>query len=166
MKDMDYESWYERISEPFRGDNAMRLVNVADKAMVIVVAAVYIAVLAWLFFTGDGRLPRAVLVPMFTFALVSVIRERIDAPRPYELYAIDPIIFKDTRGKSFPSRHVFSICVIGTSLLYLTPWLGVVLLALGAVLAVCRVVSGVHFERDVLVGAALGILSGMIGFSI
>ena len=114
----------------------------------------------------DGVVLQMVVTCGVSFVLLSLVRALLDRPRPYEVYGLPPLLPKDTRGKSFPSRHVFSICVIGTSLLYLTPWLGVVLLALGAVLAVCRVVSGVHFERDVLVGAALGILSGMIGFSI
>ena len=166
MKDMDYESWYERISEPFRGDNAMRLVNVADKAMVIVVAAVYIAVLAWLFFTGDRRLPRAVLVPMFTFALVSVIRERIDAPRPYELYAIDPIIFKDTRGKSFPSRHLASAVIIACALAWLNPVLGVLGFICSIIVAFTRIVGGVHFPRDIAASIGIALACGLVGFVI
>ena len=35
---------------------------------------------------------------------------------------------------------------------------------LGAALACVRVIGGVHFPRDVLVGAAVGILAGVIGF--
>ena len=40
------------------------------------------------------------------------------------------------------------------------------LLVLGALLAVARVVSGVHFVRDVVSGAVIGVLSAVIGFSI
>ena len=34
----------------------------------------------------------------------------------------------------------------------------------GVLLAVVRVVGGVHFPRDVLCGAAIGILCGAVGF--
>ena len=34
----------------------------------------------------------------------------------------------------------------------------------GIILAIVRVLGGVHFPRDVVVGAMIGILFGMIGF--
>ena len=34
----------------------------------------------------------------------------------------------------------------------------------GVLMAAERVVGGVHFPRDVLAGAAIGILSGVLGF--
>ena len=49
---------------------------------------------------------------------------------------------------------------------YDLPPLGAALLVLGALLAVARVVSGVHFVRDVVSGAVIGVLSAVIGFSI
>ena len=98
--------------------------------------------------------------------LLSLARRALNRPRPYEVYDLPPLLHKETQGKSFPSRHVFSICVIGTSLLYILPPLGAALLVLGALLAVARVVSGVHFVRDVVSGAVSGVLSAVIGFSI
>ena len=92
------------------------------------------------------------------------MRAKLDRPRPYEVYGLEPLIPRESRGKSFPSRHVFSICVIGTSLLYLDPPVGAALLALGALLAAARVLSGVHFLKDVLAGALIGVLSAVIGF--
>ena len=100
------------------------------------------------------------------YSLLSLARRALNRPRPYEVYDLPPLLHKETQGKSFPSRHVFSICVIGTSLLYILPPLGAALLVLGALLAVARVVSGVHFVRDVVSGAVIGVLSAVIGFSI
>ena len=37
------------------------------------------------------------------------------------------------------------------------------MLAAGVLLAFIRVVSGVHFPRDVVVGALLGMLAGFVG---
>ena len=97
---------------------------------------------------------------------LSLLRARFDSPRPYEVYGLEPLIPKETHGKSFPSRHVYSICVIGTSFLYLDPPLGAVLLALGVLLGAARVASGVHFPKDVLAGALTGVLSAVVGFGI
>ena len=45
----------------------------------------------------------ALLVPGISFVLVSIFRDKIDAPRPYEIPGAKPsIIKKDAPGKSFP----------------------------------------------------------------
>ena len=100
------------------------------------------------------------------FLLLSAVRHALNLPRPFEVYDLEPLIPRETRGKSFPSRHVFSICVIGTCFCFLEPWVGYSLLGLGAVLAALRVVSAVHYPRDVIAGAAFGVASGLIGFLI
>ena len=97
------------------------------------------------------------------FVLVSAARHLLDLPRPFEVYDFEPVLPREKPGRSFPSRHVFSICVIGTVWCFLKPWVGVVLLALGVGLAAMRVVTGLHFARDVLAGAAVGVAAGLIG---
>ena len=89
---MDYPSWYNKVSAPFRGEAAQTAVNALDRALVYVVAAIYLIALAWLALNGDPRFYRAAAVPALVFAAVSIARAIIDAPRPYELFDIDPII--------------------------------------------------------------------------
>jgi membrane-associated phospholipid phosphatase len=112
----------------------------------------------------DSRLLKAVLVPAVSFVLLSLYRRWNNAKRPYEVLDIQPLIQKDTKGKSFPSRHVFSVFVIAMTFLWLKPWLGVVFLAAGVLLAACRVIGGVHWVKDVVVGALAGIVAGLVGF--
>ena len=109
---------------------------------------------------------RLVLTCGVPFVLLSAVRHVLDLPRPFEVYDLEPLLPRETPGRSFPSRHVFSIFVIGTCFCYLAPRLGGILLALGVILSALRVLSAVHFERDVLVGAAVGVLSGIIGFGL
>ena len=109
---------------------------------------------------------RLILTCGVPFVLLSAARHLLDRPRPFEVYGMEPLLPRENPGRSFPSRHVFSICVIGTCFCCLTPWIGAALLALGAVLSVLRVLSGVHFPRDVIVGAVFGILSGIVGFGL
>ena len=126
----------------------------------------YPCLLVWLAYAATtgaagaaGMLLRAALVPGISFVLVTVLRKEINAPRPYEVFDAAPVIPKDTRGNSFPSRHAFSIFVIAMTFCACCPlaWAGPVLLA------VIRVVSGVHFPCDVVVGALLGMLAGFVG---
>ncbi|HIZ71378.1 MAG TPA: phosphatase PAP2 family protein [Candidatus Atopostipes pullistercoris] len=126
----------------------------------------YPLVLFYLIYTRDERFWRVLLAPAISFVFVSMIRHYIDAPRPYEVKEIDPIIKKETKGNSFPSRHVFSAFVIATTLYFISKPLGILLMIAGFLLAVLRVIGGVHFPRDVIVGAIIGIVSGVLGFYI
>jgi len=90
--------------------------------------------------------------------------KRINQPRPYEKWAIQPLLAKDTSGKSMPSRHVFSATVISMCLFYFF-WLpGLICLLLSAGLAAVRVIGGVHYPKDVLVGYLCGICWGALLF--
>lgn len=129
----------------------------------------YAAFIVTVVFLAVRRNPvviRLVLTCGVSFVVLSVFRKLLNWPRPYEVYEMPPLIDKDTRGNSFPSRHVFSICVIGTSMLYILPPLGVVLLCMAGILAAARVLSGVHFVRDVAAGAAIGIFSAVAVFAL
>ena len=110
------------------------------------------------------ELPQYVLVPFVSFVVLSIVRRIIDEPRPYEQLDIDPLIRKGTRGKSMPSRHIFSMFMIAMGWLAFWPPMGWTLLVIGVLLAVIRVLGGVHFPRDVMVGALCGIIAGLLGF--
>ena len=111
-----------------------------------------------------GFLP-ALIVPGISFVLVSIFRSVYNAPRPYEMPDAKPtIIKKNSPGKSFPSRHIFSIFIIAMTFFRVWPPAGILIGIAGAVLAVCRVSGGVHFPKDVIAGALIGIGCGIIGY--
>lgn len=141
-----------------------KLINPLNNFITISIYCLYPVVLAFLAFTQDGRFWRALFTPAISFVIVSIFRNFINAPRPYEVSDTVPIIKKETKGKSFPSRHVFSVFVIATTLFYIFKPLGILLMLAGILLAVLRVVGGVHFSRDVIAGAIIGIFSGVLGF--
>ncbi|CRH89736.1 Undecaprenyl-diphosphatase BcrC [Chlamydia trachomatis] len=104
------------------------------------------------------------LLPALGFVFLSLVRKVIKAPRPYEVYAIQPIISKASKGNSMPSRHVFSATIISMCLLTSNLGLGLLGLFLSATLAFCRVLVGVHFPEDVLAALFLGIVIGSLLF--
>lgn len=164
---MSYPEWYKAISESFRNELAEQAIIVMDKALVAIIAVVYIVSIVLLVVAGDLlRAIRMVVVPAITFALVSYLRNSWNAPRPYDIYNIDPIIHKDTVGKSNPSRHVASAVIIACALAWLHLDWGVVAFAASAVVAFTRIVGGVHFPRDVAMGAGIALACGIIGFVI
>lgn len=190
------ESTYIRMTSSLHANPALeRAVCLANRLITYAIHVAYPCLVAWLFFSngwpealingdwstfavpagaaapgapidGPAALLYALLVPGISFVLVTILRRAIDAPRPYTVFNTPPVIPKDTRGNSFPSRHTFSIFIIGMTFCACCPipWAGPVVLALGCVLAALRVVGGVHFPRDVIAGAALGIALGWLGF--
>ncbi len=97
------------------------------------------------------------------FLAVTVLRKLMDAPRPYEVLTFFETPPRAKRGQSFPSRHVFSVFVIGSVLCFSNLFVGILLLVAGAVLSLVRVLLGYHFVRDVVAGGLIGVLSGVVG---
>lgn len=144
-----------------------RLLNFLNKALTYLIFAAYPAMLVYLLIKDRERLPMAIAVPAVSFVLLSVFRRAVNLPRPYEVFEMPPVIPKSTKGKSFPSRHVFCVAIIGVTALYALPQMpviGIIILVIAVLMAVLRVCSGVHFPRDVIAGFLCGVLMGAAGY--
>ena len=113
---------------------------------------------------GSEVFLRFSLIPLGTLILVTVIRALINAKRPYEVYDYTPPVHKETKGKSFPSRHTVCAFIIAMAFMYIQLKIGVIMLIIAALIGVTRVLAGVHFVRDVVSGAAIGVIIGILGF--
>lgn len=100
------------------------------------------------------------------FVLVSLARRIINLPRPYEVYDFYSAPPKERAGLSFPSRHTFLVFAVATGSFPLFPIASAALFLFGIILAVARVLLGIHFIRDVIAGALLGALSSLLGLLI
>ena len=107
---------------------------------------------------------RFTLIPLGTLIIISIVRAIINAKRPYEVYNYTPPVKATTEGKSFPSRHTVCAFIIAMAFLYLQTNVGVIMLFIAAAIGLTRVLAGVHFIRDVVSGAAVGVLIGALGF--
>lgn len=143
----------------------IKIINIINKTSVTLIYLIYPLYLLMLGLKFDLRFWKVLLIPGISFVLLSPVRKYMNASRPYEVFDIVPIINKDTKGSSFPSRHVFSAFVIAMTLYYISMPIGILLMFLGTILAIVRVVGGVHFPRDVIVGAIIGVLCGIIGWN-
>lgn len=158
---------YLRITEPLRKNPELaRLLQFFNRLFTGLTYILYPVFLVLLFLQKNPFLLRALLVPGISFVAVSVFRDKFNTPRPYEKFDTPPILKKDTKGHSFPSRHVFSIFVIAMTVFYVYPGVGILLFVLGIGLALIRVFGGVHEPRDVIAGAVVGIVSGLLGYYI
>ena len=161
---------YEKLTGAMRRNAKLtHLLNILNKVITYLIFAAYPAMLFYLLIKDRERLPMAVAVPAVSFVLLSVFRRAVNFPRPYEVFEMPPVIPKKTKGKSFPSRHVFCVAIIGTTALYALPDLhviGIIMIVTAVLMAVLRVFSGVHFPRDVIAGFLCGIVMGAVGYAV
>lgn len=135
------------------------------KVLPVLEAAVYCGLIIYSFVKEDYLMfTKCIVVPAKAFVVVSIFRKLIDSPRPYTKYDITPLINKDKIGESFPSRHTLSAFLITMTGFYVYFPVGIMLTVMSLIIAITRVVSGVHFTKDVIAGAVIGILSGIIYF--
>lgn len=161
---MTRETYIKMTGKLRKKTKTVRLVNEINHILTGIVFFSYPFFLLRLLFGRDPFLVRAIAVPAVSFVLVTIFRRALNLPRPYERFGVPPVLDKDTSGKSFPSRHVFSVFVIAVTVYVKHPEAGILLGILGVVLAAIRVVGGVHSIWDVTAGMAFGILAGAIGY--
>lgn len=154
---------YDRIKERL-GKKGAAAVRVGDRALTALLYIAYPAMIGWRW-AAEGAVPwRELWVPASWLVIVSLLRVLIDRPRPYEQPGFIPIIHREEKGRSFPSRHVFSAFIIAATGVYIWPPAGIALGVIAALLAVTRVLGGVHHAGDVIAGAAVGIGAGILGY--
>ena len=163
----NYQEWYEkRKSNLLRHPQLLQLMRVFNRMMTVLMPLAYLTLFGTNFVSkgGGNDLYAYILVPASGFVLLTLVRKWINQPRPYETWEIVPLLDKDSSGNSMPSRHVFSAAIISMACLHANLPVGMVLLVLSALLGLVRVLGGVHYPKDVLVGYACGLLLGILFF--
>lgn len=164
---MNKKDNYIKRMEYIKAHKGLRTVlTVTNLGLSGIIFAGYTLLLIYLLVQRDKTLAMAIIVPLDSLIIMSVFRFFVNRPRPYEAYDTTPALSKATKGNSFPSRHVFSVVIIAFTCFAVgpTPALGIFLLLCGVAIGVIRVIGGVHYLSDVLAGAGVAVLLGVIGF--
>jgi undecaprenyl-diphosphatase len=97
---------------------------------------------------------------LLTAALVLVIKFSVRRKRPHGEWGE---IYRRTDPHSFPSGHAARAALLAVIALGLGPaWFGILLLIWAPLVILARVSMGVHYLSDVLAGALLGGIIGLV----
>lgn len=153
---------YLKIRERLSAPAFKTTIIVLDRVISIGMAVAYLGMLAYLLYLESKVLPIVVVAPLVYVLILSTLRSMLNFPRPYEVWGIDPIIPREKKGKSFPSRHVGCAAIISMAFIRVVGLWGLFGIFFTILLASLRVVGGVHFTKDVVVAAASGFLIGSV----
>ena len=110
---------------------------------------------AGLIATGEMAAAGALGLLLYKLLKTKLVRER-----PYVLHAGIDCVVAPLDRYSFPSGHTLHAVLFTTIAIAWVPVLGLILIPLAILIALSRVVLGLHYPSDVLVGALIG---GAIG---
>lgn len=163
----NYQEWYGHIASKIENRPIfLRLLRTFNRFMTAVMPIVYLTLLATTYLQQElGKQTGIYLfIPASGFVILSFLRKKINAPRPYEEWDIKPLLDRDSPGQSMPSRHVFSATIISMACLHASLTMGMICLTLSALLGLVRVLGGVHYPKDVVVGYICGLVWGVLFF--
>ena len=163
----NYQEWYDHIASKIENKPIfLRLLRTFNRFMTVVMPMIYLTLLATTYLQeGLGKQVLIyVFIPASGFVILSFLRKKINAPRPYEEWDIKPLLDRDSPGQSMPSRHVFSATIISMACMHASLPIGMICLTLSAFLGLVRVLGGVHYPKDVVVGYICGLVWGVIFF--
>ncbi len=115
---------------------------------------------------GNHRLSFDIIFGMITlWFVVELIKALTERTRPYLIINEARVVGLKEKGNSFPSGHTsqtFFLMSLLIHLFRLSLWLSLVLYAIAVLVGITRMYVGAHYPRDVLAGAFLGTVWGIL----
>ncbi len=147
--------------------SAEKLLRIAYKYVPFVFILAIPAIIIVKGFQGiDKDFITLLVVPPCVFLGITFMRRLINRERPYSKYGVPSVIKKDRTDCSFPSRHTASAFIIAMSGYLVCIYLGIFLTVLAIIVALTRILAGVHYIFDVVFGMLFSILMGTVFYFI
>lgn len=94
------------------------------------------------------------------WVVAEIIKVIVKAPRPFIVFPEISPLFLHGGYDSFPSGHATVFFALATTLYQYHKVVGICFFVFAILIALSRVVSGIHFPGDIVVGAIIGIIIG------
>jgi membrane-associated phospholipid phosphatase len=120
-----------------------------------------------LFLTGDRQIAYELILGTLTlWIVVELLKALVRRPRPIFRVTQTRIVGLRAIGRSFPSGHTSQAFFMATQLpqhFHASAWVVFLLYAIALLVGITRMYVGAHYPRDVLAGAILGSVWGLLG---
>ncbi|QHH94115.1 phosphatase PAP2 family protein [Acinetobacter gyllenbergii] len=99
--------------------------------------------------------------------IYKLLKNKTTRPRPYQVHQVIVLGERPLDHFSFPSGHTLHAVMVTITLGYIQPLLLLLMLPFTILVALSRMVLGLHYPSDVIVGAMIGasVASGIILFA-
>lgn len=155
------EKLYQNILAYIRQHNLTKITIILTKASPYIIALIYALILLILMINKSNKLLITIIKPLITFIIITILRKLYDKPRPCVIYQIEPLL-EHKKGQSFPSRHTASAFSIALALFNINNTLGIITLIIAMIVALTRIMCGLHFIKDVITGIIIAIIINLI----
>ena len=97
--------------------------------------------------------------------IYKILKQKTTRPRPYQVHQVIRLHEQPLDHFSFPSGHTLHAVMASTVMGYIQPMLLILMLPFTLLVAISRMVLGLHYPSDVLVGALIGMVvaCGILG---
>ena len=128
----------------------------------------YVLLAAWLYWNqglNDSLLQCMLLAFAIERPVYFVLKNGFKRNRPQQALKNFRSVITPSDKFSFPSGHTSAACMVATLLAYFFPSLMLVLYLWVVLVAFSRVILGVHFPTDTLVGGVLGLSTAIFSLN-
>ena len=165
---LDYKTLYQKNFAFYESrPQAKRVVVLVNLLLPYLFMLAYLLLWVYAYDTIEQRDQVTLLFsPVLSLITVTAMQLFCERPRPYEEQGagVTPMIEKNAKGNSFPSRHIACAVSIAMAFIAHLPLIGAILLVFSVMLAYTRFTVGVHYISDLLIGAGIGLFFGVLPF--
>lgn len=101
-----------------------------------------------------------------SWIITSICKEIFQIPRPFVRFDDVHLLIQNESYFSFPSNHASFFASLAVSMYFINKKAGIIFGILAILIGVSRVVTGVHFPVDILVGWTIGALVSFVVYKV
>lgn len=105
-----------------------------------------------------------VFLAITSWGISEVLKEVFRSPRPFILIEDIYPLFMMTSHDSFPSGHAMAISSLSTLMYFQNKKFGYLFFVGALIMGIARVIAGVHFIHDILLGYFLGVFFAIVSY--
>ena len=151
--------WFQTLHTPFLDKLMVFITSLGNAGIIWIVMTIVFLLIPKMRKTG-AIMAAALIIDLL---LCNVILKNLVArTRPYDVNTGVQLLVSRLHDYSFPSGHTLSSFVAATIIMHSDRRMGIAAYVFASIIAFSRLYLYVHFPTDILAGALLGIIIGLI----